>query len=89
MGTVDLADNLYKLIIAREAKENEESNSQPVVAIPPQNKPVNKELFGALEMVWAYLDQLVNDGYKLPNIDIVQGSNTAALNYAKEVMENE
>lgn len=87
ISTVDTADKFYKLIIAR---DNEELNyAQPITDAPSQDESVNKELFDALEMAWAYLDQLSKDGYKLPNIDIIQGSNRNALNYAKNNKENE
>lgn len=77
-STVDTADEFYKLIIAR---DNEELvYAKPINDPPSQDESVNKELFDALEMVWAYLDQLSKDGYQLPNIDIIQGSSRSALN---------
>jgi hypothetical protein len=76
--TVNIADKFYKLIIAR---DNEELNyAKPITDAPSQDESVDKELFDALEMTWAYLDQLSKDGYQLPNIDIIQGSNRSALN---------
>ena len=81
--TIDTADRFYGFIIAREKEEATESINEPQK--PEINdKSVNKELLDALEMVHAYLDQLDKDGRKLPNIEIIQGSNLSAIQMAKK-----
>lgn len=64
----DRVDEIYLEATRRESNDND----------------INNDLHDALEMVYNYLDQLIKDGYTLPNIDIVKGSNFEALNRSKK-----
>ncbi len=74
-----LADSVYMKLMSLESI-NEPQKSEI------KDKSVNKELLDALEMVHAYLDQLNKDGLKLPNIEIIQGSNLSAIQMAKKAI---